>query len=148
MIPPFSADGNLPSGIHSLDDWEEFARRFGTTPQRQTLVQGLHAALRALQSAGCEQVYVDGSFITQKDTPGDYDGCWDPRNVDPSKLDPVLTTFDRGRATQKAKYGGELFPATAIANHAGDTYLKFFQQDKATGQSKGIVAINLRTIKL
>lgn len=148
MIPPFTNDGNLPPGIHSLDDWEEFARRFGTTPQRQALVHGLHAALQSLQRAGCEQAYVDGSFITQEDTPRDFDGCWDPRNVDPRKLDPVLTTFDRGRATQKAKYGGELFPATAAANRAGHTYLNFFQQDKTTGQPKGVVSINLRTIKL
>ena len=68
--------------------------------------------------------------------------------VDPDKLDAVLLTFDPGRAAQKAKYGGELFPASFAANSAGDTFLDFFQKDKSTGQPKGIVAIDLVTINL
>ena len=58
-------------------------------------------------------------------------------------LDPVLLTFDEGRAAQKAKYMGELFPASIIANAGGLSFLDFFQTDKETGNAKGIIAIDL-----
>jgi hypothetical protein len=46
---------------------------------------------------------------------------------------------------KKAKYGGELFPASAIASFDGKTFLEFFQQDR-DGNPKGIVVINLSEI--
>jgi hypothetical protein len=54
----------------------------------------------------------------------------------------VLLDFSNKRAAQKAKYSGELFPATAPVG-PGARFLDFFQQDKATGEPKGIVAIDL-----
>ena len=60
----------------------------------------------SLKDAGCKTVYVDGSFVTGKERPGDFDACWEEEGVDPTILDPVLLTFDAGRATQKAKYMG------------------------------------------
>ena len=56
--------------------------------------------------AGCRTVYLNGSFVTSKTFPNDYDACWEEAGVDPAALDPVLLTFDPGRATQKAKYMG------------------------------------------
>ena len=146
MLPALDSNGNLPPGIHQLDDWQAFLRVYATTPHRKRLAGGLESALKSLRDAGCRTAYVDGSFISSKSAPSDYDGCWDPTGVDPAKLDPVLLVFDAGRATQKAKFGGELFPETVAANRAGDTNLKFLQTDKSTGQAKGIVAIDLRTI--
>ena len=105
---------------------------------------GLKAALEDLKGAGCRTVYVDGSFVTSTTRPNDYDACWDEAGVDPAALDPVLLTFDPGRATQKAKYRGELFPASVIADSDGLSFLEFFQTDKETGKPKGIVAIDLR----
>ena len=104
---------------------------------------GLKAALEDLKGAGCRTVYVNGSFVTSKESPNDYDGCWEETSVDPSLLDPVLLTFDRGRATQKSKYLGELFPASITADTGGLSFLEFFQTDKDTGEPKGIIAIDL-----
>jgi hypothetical protein len=143
MIPPFQEDGLLPPGLHGAT-WEEFVSRFGATPHRRRLLGGLKAALEELKRAGCGLAYVDGSFVTAKEVPGDYDGCWDVTNVDPTILDPVLLTFDRGRATQKAKYLGEFFPAAAMETGSGRTFLDFQQIDKDTGDAKGIVALDLR----
>ena len=103
----------------------------------------LTAAPRNLKGAGCRTVYVDGSFVTSTTRPNDYDTCWDEAGVDPAALDPVLLTFDPGRAAQKAKYGGELFPASVIADPDGLSFLEFFQTDQETGRAKGIVAIDL-----
>jgi len=53
-------------------------------------------ALRLLREAGCGRAYVDGSFVTAKEVPGDFDGCWEAEGVDFDLLDPRLLTFDRG----------------------------------------------------
>lgn len=118
--------------------------RFGSTPNRRRLLSGLKAALDALRAAGCQRIYLDGSFVTAKKAPGDFDACWDVTGVDPALLDPVLLVFDQGRAAQKAKYGGELFPAQLPNGITGLTFLEFFQIDKQTGRPKGIVVLDLR----
>jgi hypothetical protein len=143
MIPPFDpSSGLLPPGVHEAT-WEEFVARFGWTPRRLALLAGLKAALDALRVAGCRRAYIDGSFVTAKDTPGDFDGCWEVEGVDLAQLDPVLKTFANFRAVQKQKYGGELFPADAPADLDGTNFLRFFQRDKGSGAAKGIVALEL-----
>ena len=142
MIPEFQPDGNLPPGIHWAT-WNEFILAFGTTPWRRRLLAGLYAGLSLLKSAGCRTAYIDGSFVTSKADPGDYDACWETAGVTGALLDPVLLIFDQGRALQKAKFLGEFFPASSMANPAGDIFLDFFQVDKHSGAPKGIVAIDV-----
>jgi hypothetical protein len=45
-----------------------------------------------------------------KDEPGDFDACWDPAGTDLDVLDEVILDLSSGRARQKARFGGELFP--------------------------------------
>jgi len=142
MIPPFRRNGNLPAGLHEAS-WLELVKRFGTTTRRSLLLEGLKAALDALYAAGCNKVYVDGSFVTRRPEPGDFDACWDITGVEPGRLDPILLDFSNGRAAQKARYLGELFPAQLPEGLSGRTFLDFFQTDRHTGQRKGIVVIDL-----
>jgi hypothetical protein len=144
MVPLFDADGKLPPGIHFCT-WEEFVTRFGTTQHRLNLIAGLKIAMVQLRSAGCQTVYVDGSFVTHKLVPGDFDACWEANGVDIKQLQataPALLKFDSKRAAQKAAYGGEFFPAGWPADGAGTLFLEFFQMDR-DGNPKGIIAINL-----
>lgn len=141
MIPPFNEGGSLPPGIHQAD-WQAFEERFGASPYRRALLGGLKRALEALRLAKCEVCYIDGSFVTSTELPGDYDGCWSVAGVDPTRLDPVLLDFSNSRAAQKLKYYGELFPAEIREGASGKTWLDFFQEDK-NGRPKGIVAIDL-----
>lgn len=143
MIPQFNDQGNLPLGIHWAS-WEEIGQRFGFSDKRRFLLEGLRDALVALQKAGCETVYLNGSFVTSKENPADYDGCWDIDSVSLELLDPVLINFSNKQAEQKKKYGGELFP-----NLPDDTpvFLDLFQTDKSSGEGKGIIAIDLRTFE-
>jgi len=104
---------------------------------------GLRRALRLLREAGCTVAYIDGSFVTAKETPGDFDACWDVEGVDPDRLDPVFLDFADGRAAQKRRFGGELFPAQLPEGLTGRMFLAFFQTDRSTGRRKGIVAIRL-----
>ena len=100
-------------------------------------------AIDNLKRAGCRTVYIDGSFVTSKEVPNDFDACWEEAGVKPELLEPVLLQFDAGRAAQKARYLGELFPASLGATVEGISFLEFFQTDRETGGSKGIVAVDL-----
>lgn len=117
--------------------------RYATNERREQLLDGLRVAIESLRTAGCARVYLDGSFVTDKELPGDFDACWESRGVDPSLLDPVLLDFSDLRAAQKAKYGGELFPAEAAAEPSGMRFVDYFQRDRVTGEAKGVVAIDL-----
>ena len=106
-------------------------------------MSGLRAALENLKGAECQTVHINGSFVTSKDPPNGHDACWEETGVDPAALDSVLLTFDPGRATQRAKHMGELFPASIIADTDGLSFLEFFQTDRDTGRTKGIIATDL-----
>ena len=144
MIPIFDSNGCLPAGIH-WTTWDEFKIRFGVTAHRRRLLDGLEEGLKSFKAAGCSTVYIDGSFVIDKEIPGDFDVCWDITGVDPTLLDPVLLNFDNQRAAQKAKYYGEFFLAHRGAESTPPyrTFLEFFQIDENTGNPKGIVAIDL-----
>jgi hypothetical protein len=146
VIPLFEATtGNLPPGVHEAS-WGELLGRYGYTPHRLSLLAGLKAALDVLRDGGCRRVFIDGSFVTSKQAPNDFDACWEMAGVDfdaLDQLDPTLLDWKDRRAAQKAKFGGELFIAESAADPWGTPYLEFFQRDRDTGQPKGIVALDL-----
>jgi hypothetical protein len=139
MIPALYR-GLLPPGIHS-GDWKEVEAMFGTTPWRLWLLEGLRAALAELARVGCRTAYLDGSFVTNKAVPGDYDLCWDPTGVDLLAIDPVFRDLAAPRAAQKAKYRGDLLP-NVIEGSSGMPFIDFFQIERNTGLAKGIVALD------
>lgn len=146
VIPEFEADGNLPVGVHWAL-WSEVNQRFGLTVHRRRLLSGLKSALDQFAAAGCRSFYLDGSFVTGKDHPGDYDACWDVVGVNPGMLDPIffdLRDFKRAREAQKHKYFGEFFPAQLPEGLSGKQFVDFFQTDKTSGTPKGIVGLDLR----
>ena len=123
----------------------QLVERFGTNERRREILAGLLRALQALKAAGCQRVFVDGSFVTSKEIPGDFDGCWDHDGVDFDALDPVLLIFDGRREAQKARFEGEMFLAAAPADRLGTLFLEFFQLDR-DGRRKGIIQIDLKDI--
>lgn len=147
MLPEFNRDGALPAGIH-WSGWQEVESRFGFSGRRLQLLGGLKSALRALRRAGCRQVYIDGSFVTVKREPGDYDACWDIEGVDLESLDSVFLDFSNARREQKRKYLGEFFPAQMPEGASGKLFLDFFQIEKETGKPKGVVGLRLQEEKL
>jgi hypothetical protein len=107
------------------------------------LFDGLVHASGKLRFAGCPTIYLDGSYVTGKPKPNDFDACWDPSGVDPAKLDSVFLQFANGRAAQKAAFKGEFFPSSMICVDVGQTFVDFFQLDRFTGKQKGIISIPL-----
>jgi hypothetical protein len=143
MIPAWSSNGDLPSGVH-FSTWAEVQKRLAFNPRRERLMAGFREACELLRKAGCRLVYLDGSFVTTKQHPGDFDACWDIHHVDEDALDPVFWDFSQGRAAQKRRFLGEFFPAQLPEGATGRAFVAFFQVNKLTGEPKGIVAIRLK----
>ena len=143
MIPVLEPSGLLPPGEHPAE-WDEVESRFGSGDRRAVLLSGLRLACGALSRAGCRRIWLDGSFVTAKPAPGDYDACWDPSGVDPLLLDGALLDWSpAGRLLMKAKFLGDLFPAPP--NPLGIRELvEFFQEDR-DGSPKGIVILDPRS---
>ena len=119
--------------------WDEVVERFGWTSRRRQLLDGLAEAIDLLSAAGCRRLWLNGSFVTAKDEPADFDACWQTDGVDLNLLDPVLLDLSSGRAAQKARFGGELFPKV-VESGSGLAFAEFFQNERDTGR-KGIVVI-------
>ena len=79
----------LPLGVH----WatlHEIEATFATNERRRWLFEGFRMVVEELARSGCTKLYLDGSYVTGKEDPLDYDGCWEAVGVDGSKLDPVF----------------------------------------------------------
>lgn len=146
MIEFESQSGYLPEGIHNLS-LSEVATYFAWNARRRFLFGGLARALATLKFAGCRSVILDGSFVTAKEEPRDWDAAFDPVGVVADRLDPVLIKHDDGRRAMRAKYLGDMFPWTARASSVtGSLYRQFFQRDR-DGNPKGIVEIKLQVMQ-
>lgn len=146
MIPDLIDIGSpwnvLPAGIH-LATLEEIEDRFATNVKRRLLFAGFRQACRLLKNAGCKVVYLDGSYVTEKPNPSDFDACWEHTEVNPLLLDQIFKdTSKKGRDNQKAKFGGEIFIASFPAGQ-GKQFLEYFQHDKDTRVKKGIIQVQL-----
>ncbi len=130
----------LPPGIH-VATIAEVEDAFAYNPWRRVLHAGLVEACVTLARAGCRTIILDGSFVSAKPTPRDFDACWEPEGVDFGLLDPVFADFDNERAKQKARFGGEFFPSTMVALDIGRAFTEFFQIDRFTGKRKRILSI-------
>jgi hypothetical protein len=105
----------LPQGIHNAT-LVEVEAMYATTPYRRELFNGLVLAAIALAASGCPSLYLDGSYVTGKPKPSDFDGCWDPAGVNPALLDPVLLDFSNKRQNQKNKYKGGALPFSKLCS--------------------------------
>ena len=81
--------------------------------------------IQLLKRAGSRLVYLDGSFVTSKTEPGDFDACWGIDGVNVDELDPVFFDFSQSRARQKQRFLGEFFPAELPEGTSGKTFLQF-----------------------
>jgi hypothetical protein len=142
-IPDFNENGTLPQGLFSVS-WEEFEMHFGINHKRKQLIKGLKRAIQEFRVAGGKTLYLDGSFVSDKKNPDDFDACYSLNEIDPDILDPILLDCTRpGRQKQKAKYEGEFFPGTIPADMVGTRFIDFFQKDKRTGLPKGIIILSI-----
>lgn len=97
--------------------------------------------MELLADAGCRRLWINGSFVTDKEEPGDLDAIWDQNGVDFDLLDDIFFEFSDGRRAQKLRFGGEFLP-NVVESGSGLAFVDFFQNDRDGGR-KGIVVIEL-----
>ena len=141
MIPTFDAlTGELPPGEHPAG-WVEVCQRYGWNEHRRGLLAGLKRAATNLRDAGCKFFLLDGSFVSSKEHPGDFDACCDYTGMDPLKISPHLLM---GKKAMKAEFRGEIHPESHSANGLSP-FREFFQTDR-DGIPKGVVVLDLGTL--
>lgn len=145
-IPPLTAEGVLPPGVHpcSLD---EIQQRFGSFQETDGRVQLYDALARYVDEARrtglVRAVVVDGSFVTAKPDPGDIDLLV----VLSEQLSDVdLPPFAYNVISRKKIR--RMYPFDALIAHddgpAYREYVAFFAQVKAVpGAVKGILRVEL-----
>ena len=141
-IPRLNHIGELPPGEYEVS-LLAIKKCFGSsTAQRKALMEGLERAVETLGEAGVGRIWIDGSFVTDKEEPNDIDGCWEySKQVDLSKIDPVFLA--ESRRPMKEKYGVEFFPACVIETASGLPFPKFFQVNR-DGNPKGILMVSVK----
>jgi len=149
LIPPFDpGTGALPPGDHQAT-LEEIAQRFVFTPRRQWLLQGLRAAVEAFWAAGIDEIYVDGSFCTEKPDPADIDGYWIEPDADVyERIDPYWIDFElvwvphvrRWKWRMWVDRGVEFFIHPAMQATPDLGFSEFFRQDR-DGHPRGVIRV-------
>ena len=86
-LPPFTTDGLLPPGDYplTLDDLRSSSLVTGEgvvsatwdAVWRATLVENLGVLARQLWTIGITEIYINGSFVEDKDHPNDIDGYFE-----------------------------------------------------------------------
>ncbi len=179
-LPPFTTDRLLPPGEYLLameelpqsplvlgpgdpklcPDWD--------APWRETLVANLAILVRQLWAVCIMEIFIDGSFVEDKDHPNDIDGYFicDLRRLASGDLQRELNALDPFQiwtwdpATRRAyrgypkrqlpmwhQYRVELYPHYGQPCGIRDKYgneLEFpsaFRQSRRDGKPKGIVKI-------
>ncbi|MGW2333976.1 DUF6932 family protein [Streptomyces sp. NPDC001685] len=140
-LPPLNDLGYLPPGEH-LAVWKEVEESFGGNFKRKNLLVGLHYTVKSLLEFGVVEIYIDGSFVTDKVRPGDIEVIYMPPKVS-AVTDWGLFDFSQRKAL-KRQHGIDLWPYPSPQRTANGviTIKDFFSSDR-DGQSKGIVRLDL-----
>ena len=147
MIPEFDPEtGYLPYGVHDgvYDaSWDEFRIRYDVSFRRSAQLVGMKKFFMVLKDVNCKSVIIDGSFVTDKLIPGDYDGTWDTEGVDWSLL--LSSTWFQNKEQMQKEFQGELYAADTTELDTNMLFGEFFQIDE-WGRKKGVVRISLDTV--
>jgi len=138
VIPDFDKNGNLSPGIHEATI-QEIKAYFANNMHRKKLFEKLLKVLKILGDCSCTEVYLNGSFITLKSEPRDYDLCYEPTGI---KGTDEFKQFLKTRDLRKEKYLGDIFPRLPQPTYEID-HVEDWQTDR-DGEIKGIIRIILR----
>lgn len=175
VLPPFNALGLLPPGDYALtfDEIRQSHLVQGNggswdTQWRLHLVNQCEVMVRQLWTLGIKEIFLDGSFVEEKDHPNDIDGYFvcdliqfasgqlerDLNAIDPHK---IWTWDSRTRRPYKGypkkqlpmwhRHRVELYPHFGQPSGIRDKYgyeMQFpsaFRQQRGNGEPKGIIQI-------
>ncbi|HEX4136095.1 MAG TPA: hypothetical protein VHY84_15895 [Bryobacteraceae bacterium] len=105
--------------------------------------------MAAFWTAGIEDIYIDGSFCTEKPDPGDVDGYWvEPDGGVYDRIDPYWIDFELILVPQVRKwkwrmwadYGVEFFIHPGMRASPTAQFPEFFRQDRE-GLPRGVIQV-------
>jgi len=142
-LPPFRADGWLPSGHHAAT-WEDVFVRFGGTQEnrRALLTERLRQLCDDLRACGVTgTLLLDGSYISAKAEPGDFDLLLiAPANIQVQKdANPSLTDLLDAEASERRGYSLFYIPENSPAREM----LRGLWNVSKEGVEKGVVEVQL-----
>ena len=144
MLPEFDENGFLPEGVWDCD-LAEFAKRFAVfrrSDRRFVLFEKLEKLLKETLATGwVKEIIIDGSFVTNKDEPGDIDIIL---ALLPEFMTAVDVSFWAHRILDEKflskRYGFDV--RIAILDSAKYyEVIDFFQQIKDSDKRKGLVRL-------
>jgi hypothetical protein len=146
VIPDFLENGYLPEGIYEVT-LQEVIEKFCFSKKRKKLIEGLKNLINTCLQCQVNILYIDGSFVSQKLQPQDYDACYDTDHPDREVVfaKALESILESDSEMQKRYFGGEIYYAH-LKQCFGDfsTVLERFQICKEDGKTKkGIVKIKL-----
>jgi hypothetical protein len=141
-IPELRPDGYLPAGCHSATE-EEVASRFGRgSARRRALMRRVREWLLLARAVGARRFVLDGSFVTEKQEPGDLDAVlWLPGEFEEmydAQVDEAVQLYEM----LVEGSSGELFGV--FSQSRWEEWIAFFSQTRELdGRRKGLVEIPL-----
>jgi hypothetical protein len=141
-LPPFTASGELPLGVHPASLAEVLSRFGQGTARRRAVASRLEPIYRVAASTGqLARFIVFGSFITAKPEPNDVDvfllmeDAFDPASV----ASEDRAVFDHTVAQDLL--GASIFWLRRVAAFGGEQVTVEYWQAKRGGGLRGIVEI-------
>jgi hypothetical protein len=144
VLPEFTAEGNLPPGVH-MADWQEFQARFCYSSARRAWLAGRLRALVELAAMNGKllRIFIWGSFVRAKPAPKDLDTL--PIVHEDFEVDgvaaPAQVVFDSVQA--KLLFEADVFWArSSIGREVLDLWLDTYQTSRSF-RKRGIVELEL-----
>jgi hypothetical protein len=144
VLPDLTPEGDLLVGVHTAN-WQELQSRFGAATLRREWLFGRLQALIALASSTgkLRRVFIWGSFVTAKPSPGDVDVLllMDSDFEVSQAPAPSRAVFDSVQA--KLRFKADVFWArTSIGEETLRIWLETYQISRAF-RKRGIVELEL-----
>lgn len=122
-------------GVHDAT-LPEIEERFAYSERRKQLFIAMEKVVLMLRGAKCPEIFLNGSYITTKPEPGDYDLCWEPTGVVPTE---DLRKLFQEKTERKKIYLGDIFPRLPQPPYFPDHVIEW--QTDRDDTPKGIIRI-------
>lgn len=130
-IPDWNEYGLLPEGVHDCGI-DEVADRLGFNAHRQQLIEGLRGVIGWMERMPpAESLIIDGSFVTDKDLPGDIDAVAMISNLTERNQRQWVRNWQPERVQLKQQYGVDLFPTVIGRGNNFASYFQYIRPDEA-----------------
>ena len=147
-LPPFRSDNWLPKG-HHVTDWEEIIAIFGgvSGSKRAQVLENLLEWRNSVRAIGLTGLLIlDGSFISAKPEPGDFDTIFVmDTGVESILAQDVESALLVNYVYCKQRGWGDIFMFSEAATRQFPQMCRLdgFDHDKITKQPKGVVEVRL-----